>query len=57
MKKEALKKYCESIGLTHVMTPKAGECVDVTSDTSVFKVILKDSLLRNINFVEVCYKY
>ncbi len=33
--------------------PNLSECVDLTSDTSIFKLRLKDTLLDNLEFAEV----
>jgi hypothetical protein len=45
---QTLKHICKS-----VVVPNVAECVDLTSDTSIFKLRLKDSLLDNLNFAQV----
>ena len=43
-----LKHICKS-----VVVPNVAECVDLTSDTSIFKLRLKDALLDSLDFAEV----
>eukprot|EP00026_Physarum_polycephalum_P004310 Phypoly_transcript_04328.p1 GENE.Phypoly_transcript_04328~~Phypoly_transcript_04328.p1 ORF type:complete len:736 (+),score=97.57 Phypoly_transcript_04328:38-2209(+) len=43
-----LKHTCKS-----VVVPNVAECVDLTSDTSIFKLRLKDTLLDNLDFAQV----
>ncbi|KAH3763735.1 cleavage and polyadenylation specificity factor subunit 2 [Pelomyxa schiedti] len=43
-----LKSVCKS-----VHSPAIGECVDITEDTTVYKISLKDSLLSEIDFSKV----
>jgi len=45
---QTLKHICKS-----VVVPNISECVDLTSDTSIFKLRLKETLLDNLEFSEV----
>eukprot|EP01104_Vermistella_antarctica_P017312 TRINITY_DN6110_c0_g1_i2.p1 TRINITY_DN6110_c0_g1~~TRINITY_DN6110_c0_g1_i2.p1 ORF type:complete len:859 (-),score=215.94 TRINITY_DN6110_c0_g1_i2:92-2518(-) len=40
-----------------VLLPKVDECVDVTSDLKMMRVHLKDSLLKNLRFVDMAGGY
>jgi hypothetical protein len=45
---QTLKHICKS-----VVVPNVAETVDLTSDTSIFKLRLKDTLLDSLDFVQV----
>jgi Cft2 family RNA processing exonuclease len=43
---DALAEYLEKKNFTRIFTPRARELIDVSSDTSVYRIKLDDSLLR-----------
>lgn len=52
--------YCSQEKLKEcqaVLAPKLLEDVDVTSDTNVFQLKLKDSLVKSLDFVKVTFSY
>jgi len=49
----SLKEYAEKNICPEVFAPKAGQLVDITSETNIYRVTLKDSLTEKLNFVKV----
>lgn len=52
-----LRKYCEEHVTNTVMIPNNDQCVDITSDSSVYKIILKDSFARSLKFQKIDDEY
>lgn len=51
--KDDLKDYCLENVTKEVLVPKNGQCVDITSETNIYRVNLKDTLTHLLNFVKV----
>jgi len=48
-----LKEYCEKNICKEVFCPKAGQLVDITSETNIYRATLKDNLTQSLRFVKV----
>lgn len=47
---EEMKKYCEENVCKTVSIAEHDKCLDITSDSSAFKVILKDNFAQTLKF-------
>eukprot|EP01083_Nonionella_stella_P022254 61559_1 len=52
-----LRNFCERSVCQSVTIPARGQCVDITSDSSVYKVVLQDSFAQALQFQRVTDDY
>jgi cleavage and polyadenylation specificity factor subunit 2 len=56
--KESLKETCKTMGACNdVVLPKENQSVSVTSESNLYRINLKDSLVKQLQFIEVSEDY